>query len=168
MVQWTSGGVAKEAVRAVLSHRDLELVGMYAYSEEKVGRDAGELVGLPPLGIEATNDIDAILAARPDVVSYNPLYADIDHLVRLLEAGVDVVSTCQFLTGWSYDFQPEKYGPDAGENRGGRATWWRFDLRHRNQPRSRELSGLCDVIAVRRSHPRARVRGRARHRAVPR
>lgn len=113
VVQWTSGGVAKEAVRAVLSHHDLELVGMYAYSEEKVGRDAGELVGLPALGITATNDVDAILAARPDVVSYNPLYADIDHLVRLLEAGVDVVSTCQFLTGWSYDFQPEKYGPDA-------------------------------------------------------
>src|SRR5262245_36056066 len=101
IVQWTSGGVARQCVRAILSHPDLELVGMYAYRPEKVGEDAGELVGLPPLGIAATNDVDALLALRPDCVSYSPLHPNVDEIVRLLEAGVNIVTTAMFLTGWN-------------------------------------------------------------------
>jgi 2,4-diaminopentanoate dehydrogenase len=102
VVQWTTGGVAKAAVRGVLAHPDLELVGCFAFSPEKAGTDVGELVGLEPLGIAATADIDEIIALKPDVVLYMPLLWDVDAMVRLLESGSNVISTANFITGHSY------------------------------------------------------------------
>ena len=43
VVQWTTGNVGRRSVRAVVSHPDLELVGCYAWSPDKVGTDVGEL-----------------------------------------------------------------------------------------------------------------------------
>jgi hypothetical protein len=34
----------------------------------------GKLAGIEPLGITATNDVDALLALKPDVVVYNPMW----------------------------------------------------------------------------------------------
>ena len=68
------------------------------HSAEKVGRDAGELVGLPPTGVKATNDVDALLALEPDCVSYTatgdlrPSEA-IDDMCRILASGANVVAT---------------------------------------------------------------------------
>ena len=78
---------------------DLELVGCYAWSPDKVGRDVGELCGIEPLGVAATNDVDALLALKPDCVVYNPMWIDVDELVRILSAGVNVVATASFITG---------------------------------------------------------------------
>ena len=58
VVQWTTGNVGQRSVRAVVANPDLELVGCYAWSEDKVGRDVGELCGIDPLGVQATNDVD--------------------------------------------------------------------------------------------------------------
>ena len=102
IVQWTTGLVGRSAVKAVVDHPDLELVGCYAWSDDKVGSDVGDLCGLGKLGITATNDLDAILALRPDCVLYMPLQWVVDDMVRLLEAGVNVVSTANFITGKSY------------------------------------------------------------------
>ena len=65
----------------------------------KAGRDVGELVGIEPLGITATNDVDALLALKPDCVVYNPMWNDVDELVRILSAGVNVVASASFVTG---------------------------------------------------------------------
>jgi hypothetical protein len=86
-------------VRAIVDQPDLELVGCYAWSPDKVGRDAGELAGLARVGVTATHDIEALLLLRPDVVVYNPMWQDVDELVRILEAGVNVVSTAAFING---------------------------------------------------------------------
>ncbi len=102
VVQWTTGNVAANAVRAVIAHRDLELVGAYAWSADKAGRDVGELVGLDPLGVNATDDIDELISLRPDVVLYMPLLWDVDHMVTILEAGINLISTANFITGRSY------------------------------------------------------------------
>jgi hypothetical protein len=99
VVQWTTGNVGQRSVRAVVDHPDLELVGCYAWSADKVGQDAGTLCGIDPLGVAATDDVDALLALRPDCVVYNPMWPDVDELVRILEAGVNVVSTAAFVTG---------------------------------------------------------------------
>ena len=52
-----------------------------------------------PIGVAATNDVDALLALAPDVVVYNPMWPSVDELVRILEAGIDVVTTAAFITG---------------------------------------------------------------------
>ncbi|HXY27326.1 MAG TPA: hypothetical protein VEH82_03525, partial [Acidimicrobiales bacterium] len=99
VVQWTTGNVGKRSVRAVVAHRDLELVGCYAWSPDKVGRDVGDLCGIDPIGVTATDDVAHLLGLRPDCVVYNPMWQDVDELERILEAGVNVVSTAAFVNG---------------------------------------------------------------------
>ncbi|MFI2338259.1 dihydrodipicolinate reductase [Nocardia rhamnosiphila] len=99
VVQWTTGNVGKSSVRAIVANPTLELVGCYAWAPAKVGRDIGELCGIDPLGITATDDVDALLALKPDCVVYNPMWIDVDELVCILSAGVDVVTTASFITG---------------------------------------------------------------------
>ncbi len=118
VVQWTTGLVGRSAVKAVLDHPDLELVGCYAWSPDKVGTDVGELCGLGTIGVAATNDLDAILALRPDCVLYMPLQWVVDDMVRLLEAGVNVVSTANFITGKSYG-EKDMLRLDEAARRGG-------------------------------------------------
>jgi hypothetical protein len=67
-----------------------------------VGRDVGELCGIDPIGVTATNDVEALLALRPDVVVYNPMWFDVDEMVRILEAGVNLVVTAAFVNGTAY------------------------------------------------------------------
>lgn len=99
VVQWTTGNVGKSSVQAIAANPTLELVGCYAWSPEKVGRDVGELCGIDPLGVTATDDVDELLALQPDCVVYNPMWLDTDELVRILSAGVNVVTTAAFITG---------------------------------------------------------------------
>jgi 4-hydroxy-tetrahydrodipicolinate reductase len=104
-VQWTTGNVGRQSVAAIAANPGLELVGCYAWSPDKAGRDVGELCGLGPLGVKATADVDALLALRPDCVVYNPMWPSIDELVRILGAGVNVVTTAAFING-------RRLGPD--------------------------------------------------------
>ncbi|BBZ42043.1 NAD(P)H-dependent amine dehydrogenase family protein [Mycobacterium conspicuum] len=99
VVQWNTGNVGKSSLQSIVDSPTFELVGCYAWSQEKVGRDAGELVGIPSVGVAATNDVDALLALKPDCVVYNPMWIDVDELVRILSAGVNVVTTASFITG---------------------------------------------------------------------
>jgi hypothetical protein len=99
VVQWTTGNVGRKSVHAIATNSDLELVGCYAWSPDKIGKDVGELCGIGPLGVTATDDVDALLALRPDCVVYNPMFADVDTLARILGAGVNVVTTSEFITG---------------------------------------------------------------------
>jgi hypothetical protein len=122
IVQWTTGLVGRSAVRSVLEHPELELVGCYAWSADKVGRDVGELCGIDELGITTTDDIEAILALRPDCVLYMPLQWVVDDMVRLLEAGVNVVSTANFITGKSYG-EAEMRRLEAAARRGGASLY---------------------------------------------
>lgn len=93
VVQWATGNIGSRALRAVIEHPDLELVGVYVHSKAKAGRDAGELCGLPPLGIKASNSIDEILALRADCVLYMPQLCKFDEVIRLLAAGCNIVTT---------------------------------------------------------------------------
>jgi len=99
VVQWTTGNVGKSSVEALAKNPNYELIGCYAWSKDKAGHDVGELVGIEPLGIAATNDVDALLALKPDCVVYNPMWIDVDELARILSAGVNVVASASFITG---------------------------------------------------------------------
>ncbi|WP_372759350.1 dihydrodipicolinate reductase [Litorivivens sp.] len=95
---WGTGNVGRPAIRAVLNHAQLELVGVIVSSEAKVGRDAGELAGVAPVGLKATLDYDAVLAQGLDAMIYTAS-ADIRpdealaDLLTCLRAGCNVVST---------------------------------------------------------------------------
>jgi len=103
VVQWTTGKVATQSILAILDRPELELVGVYAFSKEKAGQDVGDLIQLGrKLGIAATDDIDALLALRPDCILYMPLHPNVDELARLLRAGVNVATTASFITGRGY------------------------------------------------------------------
>ena len=103
VVQWTTGNISREAIKGVLGRPGLQLVGVYAYSADKVGVDLGELCGLDEkLGVFATSDVDAIIDLNPDCVLYMPLHPDIDHLERLLSSGINVATTAHFMTGRAY------------------------------------------------------------------
>lgn len=68
-VVWGTGNVGRASIRAVEAHPDLELVGVIVHSAAKVGRDAGDLADLGRfLGVAATDDVDATLAAATAVV----------------------------------------------------------------------------------------------------
>jgi hypothetical protein len=99
VVQWTTGNVGQRSVRAIVANPELELVGCYAWGPDKVGVDAGVLAGIDPIGVVATDDIDALLALRPDCVVYNPKWPSVDELERILRAGINVVATAGFITG---------------------------------------------------------------------
>lgn len=88
---------------SIAANPTLDLVGCYSWSKDKAGKDVGELAGIAPLGVKATNDVDALLALKPDCVVYNPMWIDVDELVRILSAGVNVVSSASFITGHNLD-----------------------------------------------------------------
>ena len=97
VVQWATGNLGRAAIEGIVSHPDLELVGVWVHSADKVGKDAGELCGVDPVGIKATRDVDALLALDADCVCYT---ADasmrpgdaVEDMARLLASGKNVVS----------------------------------------------------------------------------
>ena len=101
--QFATGNVGTEMVKRIVEHPDLELIGLYCYSEEKIGRDAGAIAGIGALGVEATNRIEDVIAAKPDCANCNGVWPDIDLFCRLLEAGINVVTTSDWITGHHRD-----------------------------------------------------------------
>lgn len=98
VIVWSTGGVGSIAIDAVHRRPDLELVGVWVHSPDKVGRDAGELAGIGAIGITATNDADALIALEPDAVVYAASGPERDagavpDYLTLLGAGINVVST---------------------------------------------------------------------------
>jgi len=53
VIQWNTGKVGKQAVRALLDDPRLDLVGGYAFSPDKIGKDVGALSGRPDCGVLA-------------------------------------------------------------------------------------------------------------------
>lgn len=90
VVQWGTGAVGVEAIRGILDHPDLELVGVKVYSEDKVGRDAGELAGIDPLGIAAAKDVDT---TGVDAVLYAPRHPTVDEAAAILASGANLITT---------------------------------------------------------------------------
>lgn len=97
-VVWGTGNVGRLAIRAVEAHPALKLTAVIVHNPAKVGRDAGELGQLDrPLGVAATDDVEAVLAAGPRAVVYaasgdvrpDDALADITRAVR---SGAVVVS----------------------------------------------------------------------------
>jgi len=97
VVQWATGNVGMRALREVIRHPSLELVGVLTYDPAKNGVDAGVLCGERPTGVEATTDRAAIHALEAECVLYMPRIVDVEDLVAFVGAGTNVVSVCMEL-----------------------------------------------------------------------
>jgi hypothetical protein len=108
VAQWATGHTGMRCLRTVIEHPQYDLVGLYVYSDAKVGRDAGDICGTKPTGVIATRDIKDIIAAKPDCVIYMPLldYHSIDDICRLLESGANIV------TNAPHFYHPPSLAPD--------------------------------------------------------
>jgi hypothetical protein len=103
VVVWGTGFVGKMVIPEIVRHPQFELVGVGVSNPEKVGRDAGEICGIGPIGVIATDDTEALVALGPDaLVHYGPTAAHPDDNISLisefLRAGIDVCSTA--MTPW--------------------------------------------------------------------
>jgi hypothetical protein len=99
VIQWSTGNVGRYALRGIIGHPDLELVGVWVSGEAKAGRDAAELCGIDePTGVLATNNAGDLLSMDADAVCYTatgdlrPMEA-IQDMSRILESGKNVVSS---------------------------------------------------------------------------
>jgi 2,4-diaminopentanoate dehydrogenase len=97
-----SGAMGKEALRGIIDHPDLELVGQFVWSPEKRGVDSGVLAGLEPCGVVATNDWQALYALNADCLCdfgrAMPGERErwLGHTLPLLERGTNVVNFSAF------------------------------------------------------------------------
>ncbi|MCB0927774.1 MAG: dihydrodipicolinate reductase [Mycolicibacterium insubricum] len=101
--QVATGNLGSEMIKRIAGDPDLELVGVHCYTPEKIGRDSGELVGLAPNGVRATGTVEEIIAAKPDVLTFHGVFPDEDLYVTVLEAGINIVTTADWITGWHRD-----------------------------------------------------------------
>ena len=97
--QVATGNVGSEMIKRIAAQPDLELIGVHCYSPEKIGKDAGELAGLAPNGVKATGSIEEIIAAKPDVLTFHGVFPDEDLYVKVLEAGINIVTTADWIPG---------------------------------------------------------------------
>jgi hypothetical protein len=109
VVVWGTGFVGRMVIAEIARHPEFELVGVGVHDPDKVGRDAGELAGIGPLGVRATDDVVDLVALRPDAVAhYGPTAAhareNIEVITSFLNAGIDVVSTA--MTPWVWPAAP--------------------------------------------------------------
>ena len=103
IVVWGTGVVGKMVIAEVVKHPGFDLVGVGVSNPDKVGLDVGEICGIAPVGLAATDDLDALVALHPDaLVHYGPTAAHAEENIRVmsafLRAGVDVCSTA--MTPW--------------------------------------------------------------------
>jgi 2,4-diaminopentanoate dehydrogenase len=96
VIVWGPGGLGGVATWEVCRLPEFELVGVRVYSEAKVGKDAGELIGIDPVGIIATNDANTLLALDADCVIFTPRdfgnFNTDEELLQILRAGKNVVT----------------------------------------------------------------------------
>lgn len=94
VIQWATGNVGSRAMRTVIEHPAMELVGLWVSSTAKVGKDAGELAGLGrEIGVKATNTTADLIALDADCVLYMRQGTDWDELCAILASGKNVVTT---------------------------------------------------------------------------
>jgi 4-hydroxy-tetrahydrodipicolinate reductase len=98
VVHCGTGATGRFGIPGVVHHPDLDLVGHLVFDPAKEGKDAGEFCSPgPDLGITATQDIDALIALKPDCLCFfgdglGHLQDSLAVICRFLQAGVNVAT----------------------------------------------------------------------------
>jgi 4-hydroxy-tetrahydrodipicolinate reductase len=151
VVQWSTGNVGRFALRCILDHPGLELVGVWVSSAAKAGTDAGALCGLAPVGVRATTDAEALLALGADCVCYTATadlrpFEAVEDVCRILAAGTNVVSSSIVPLVHPRSFVPEVRDRLEAACRQGRTSFFTsgIDPGFANDLLPLTLSGLCE------------------------
>jgi 4-hydroxy-tetrahydrodipicolinate reductase len=131
VVQWSTGNVGRHAIAGIAARPELELAGVWVSNPDKVGVDAGTLAGLGrELGVAATDDTEALLAARPDCIVHTAwadtrLMEALADLERVLRAGVNVVSSSPVFLQYPWGAVGEEMyrGVVEAAEEGGASLW---------------------------------------------
>jgi 4-hydroxy-tetrahydrodipicolinate reductase len=97
--QVATGNVGSEMIKRIVKRPDLRLVGVHCYSSDKIGKDVGELAGIGAIGVTATGSVDDIVATEADCLTFHGIWPDMELYERVLEAGINVVTTADWVTG---------------------------------------------------------------------
>jgi hypothetical protein len=137
VIQWATGNTGQRALREIIRHPALDLVGVRVYDPAKDRVDAGELCGEGPAGVLATSDRDAVLKLEADCCVYMPratgrgqtragLTEDelVGDVVALLGSGTNIVTTCTDLFGRGVRLTDEQRARIADACRDGNASVW--------------------------------------------
>lgn len=150
VIQWGTGNVGLFSLRCIIEHPETDLVGVCVHSAAKAGRDAGELCGAAPVGVRASDDVDAMLALDADCVCYTatadlrPFEAAQD-ICRILASGKNVVSSSIVPLVHPKSFVPELRDQLAEACRAGGTSFFTsgIDPGFANDLLPLTLSGLC-------------------------
>lgn len=107
VIIWGLGSVGKSALEIINARRSLTLVGAFDVNPDKVGKDAGEVLGLPAAGVIVSDSEEDVLAVDADIVLYYPptkwdagklpsptsVTGNVDDIVMFLEHGKNCSST---------------------------------------------------------------------------
>jgi hypothetical protein len=100
VIVWGPGSVGGHTLRSMLEDPSFDVIGVRVYSESKDGKDIGELVGIPPVGVAATTNVADLIALDADCVVHTPLAFDPDSMdaevIELLRSGKNVVSQAAY------------------------------------------------------------------------
>lgn len=106
VIVWGPGGMGLVAMWEILQNKAFELVAVRAYSPSKHGLDAGDLLGLDPVGVEVSTDVDALLKLDCDCIFYSAReigdYATDEEILGLLAAGKNVVTSLPYQNAWLF------------------------------------------------------------------
>ncbi|MGA8255314.1 MAG: diacylglycerol kinase [Nocardioides sp.] len=165
VVVWGTGVVGTMVIAEIVKHPVFELVGVGVSNPAKVGKDAAEVCGLPaeqgPTGVVCTDDVDALIALKPDaLVHYGPTAQYADDNIRVmsafLRAGIDVCSMA--MTPWVWPGMKQNPAPwidpitEACEAGGASCFTTGIDPGFANDLFPLTLMGLCgEVESVRAS-----------------
>ncbi|HYV57078.1 MAG TPA: hypothetical protein VE911_06020 [Candidatus Nitrosopolaris sp.] len=151
VIQWSTGNVGHFALRCIIGHPELELVGLWVHGAAKAGKDAGALCGLPPVGVRATTDADALLALDADCVCYTATadlrpFEALEDICRILASGKNVVSSSVVPLVHPRSFFPEVRDRLADACRQGGTSFLTsgVDPGFANDLLPLVLSGLCE------------------------
>src|SRR5262245_64684980 len=155
VVVWGTGFVGKSAAPQIRPHPQVERVGVGVSDPAKVGRDVGAICGVDPVGLAATDNVDALVGLEPDaLVHYGPTAAhpvdNIRDITAFLRAGIDVCSTA--MTPWVWPAMtlnpPEWIAPitEACEAGGASCFTTGIDPGFANDLFPMTLMGLCAEV----------------------
>jgi 2,4-diaminopentanoate dehydrogenase len=153
VIQWSTGNVGVAALRCIIRHPELELVGLWVHSPDKAGKDAGELCGLPPVGVRASNDVDRLLEFDADCVSYTatadlrPAEAIAD-MARIARSGKNIVSSSVVAMVWPAHVDAQMRAPleDACHEAGVSCFTSGIDPGWANDILPLVLTGTCEDV----------------------